>query len=64
MKPPCIKDGVKCEKRVPGCQDRCEDMQQWQEKVRMRRTQRAQEAESVKYHVDACERMRRKRKSK
>lgn len=23
---PCIKDGVHCNKRYPGCQDHCEDM--------------------------------------
>lgn len=64
MKPPCIRDGVQCQRRRPGCQSHCKDMAEWQEEVLMRRTQRAQEAESVKYHVDACERMRRKRKSK
>ena len=27
--PPCKRDGVDCEKRVPGCHDKCGEYQEW-----------------------------------
>ena len=62
MKPPCIKDGIKCEKRYPGCQDRCKDMLEYKQHNEEMHRIRALEVEKVRNHVASCERMRRKRK--
>jgi hypothetical protein len=37
MKPPCIKNGVDCPRRRPGCQTNCEELKPLHEQSRLRR---------------------------
>lgn len=51
MKPPCIKDGVPCKKRYPGCQDRCPDMDKLHEHNRAIKEAREKEYEYKTYAI-------------
>ena len=62
MNPPCMKNGVQCTKRYPGCQDRCKDMLEYKQHNEEIHRQRALEIEKVRIHVASCERMRKKKK--
>lgn len=62
MKPPCMKDGVPCDKRRPGCQGRCEKMEPFMEERKRIREQREAEMKRDAYKADAVARMKRRRK--
>lgn len=51
MKPPCIKNGVKCPRRHLGCQATCEDLAKLHEHNDRIRAARAQEYEYLTYAI-------------
>lgn len=50
-KPPCVKNGVHCAKRHPGCQDKCPDMVPFHAQCEAIRKARAEEDIYLSYVV-------------
>lgn len=44
-KPPCYKEGKKCDKRVPGCHSKCDEYKDW----RQERESKIAEIRKVRY---------------
>lgn len=61
-KPPCVKNGVPCDKRYPGCQDRCKDMAEVRAYNDVIRAGKAKQRVADEYLADSCMRMMKRKK--